>query len=185
MIPIAGPALLTSEGGLKPPTIDPAEIRPLVRFLEAAHRGERYILASSNVIVAAVIILETGKPVMATGGFLGTDRILSPAAFAEMLNSRKVRFALATPPRGALTYRPSQRYQIVSKTSWLSAPVERSVTAGSALQPGQGTVRDRAGPVDALPYHGRSALGLLLDNMELYDCSPAAGNPHSVARQEL
>ena len=94
MIPVADPSLLTGTGGLAPPPMDLTEVLPLVDYLRAHSHGERYLLATSNLIVAASIVVETGEPVMATGGFLGTDPILTPARLAQMIGTGQVRFAL-------------------------------------------------------------------------------------------
>jgi 4-amino-4-deoxy-L-arabinose transferase-like glycosyltransferase len=67
---------------------------PLVQYLEA-HRGQtRYLLATLNAMTAAPIILATGQPVMALGGFSGADRIVTPSALSRLVSDGTVRFFL-------------------------------------------------------------------------------------------
>src|SRR5262249_22112024 len=94
VIPVADPLLLA--GTLAPEVVDPADIRPLADFLLAHRRGERYFLASANLMVAALIIVETGQPVIPTAGFMG-KAFITPARFADMVAKREVRYALLMP----------------------------------------------------------------------------------------
>ncbi len=66
----------------------------LLAFLEANHRGERFALATANARLAAPVIVRTGLPVMAFGGFMGTDPILSPDALKRMVVRGEVRFVV-------------------------------------------------------------------------------------------
>jgi 4-amino-4-deoxy-L-arabinose transferase-like glycosyltransferase len=74
--------------------LDPEGLSRLIEFLRANHRGERYLLATSTITLAAPIIIATGEPVMARGGFHGLDPILTPDALARMVEARDVRFAM-------------------------------------------------------------------------------------------
>jgi 4-amino-4-deoxy-L-arabinose transferase-like glycosyltransferase len=69
---------------------DPA----LIDYLEANQGSATFLLATTNSNTAAPIILQTGKPVMALGGFLGSDPILSVQQFATDVQSGLVRFVL-------------------------------------------------------------------------------------------
>lgn len=66
----------------------------LADFLVATRQGERYLLATSTTMLAAPIIIRTGQPVMARGGFHGLDSILTPETFARMVAAREIRFAM-------------------------------------------------------------------------------------------
>lgn len=66
----------------------------LVDFLTANRQGERYLLATSTTMLAAPIIIRTGEPVMARGGFHGLDPILTPEMLARRVASREVRFVM-------------------------------------------------------------------------------------------
>jgi len=66
----------------------------LLAFLEANHRGERFALATSNARLAAPVIVRTALPVMAFGGFMGTDPILSQDNLKRMVERGEVRFVV-------------------------------------------------------------------------------------------
>ena len=74
-------------GGL---AVDPK----LLAFLRDNHLREDYLLAAVNARLAAPIIIATGEPVMALGGFSGGDPILTADGFAQLVVERRVRFAL-------------------------------------------------------------------------------------------
>ncbi len=154
MIPVADPSLLAGTGGLAPPPMNPAEIMPLVSYLREHRQGERYLLATSNLILAALIIVQTGEPVMATRGFLGTDAILSPDKFAQMIETRQVRFALTPIPSSGVSDRGPAGYRVVAPDRWRPAHAS-----------GNSAVRNL------------DAVELLLRQMELYDCRP--GEDHT------
>ena len=59
------------------------------------HRGKaRFLLATPNALLAAPVIIRTGQPVMAFGGFFGTDPVLSVDAFAKRVEQGEVRFVV-------------------------------------------------------------------------------------------
>jgi MYXO-CTERM domain-containing protein len=63
-------------------------------FLQA-HRGKaRFLLAAPNALLAAPVIIATGQPVMAFGGFFGNDRVMSVEAFARAVESGDVRYVV-------------------------------------------------------------------------------------------
>lgn len=66
----------------------------LIGFLQANCRGESYVLATLNARQAAPLIIATGDPVMALGGFSGNDSILSVDEFAQLVADGQVPFAL-------------------------------------------------------------------------------------------
>ncbi|MFH1749235.1 MAG: hypothetical protein ABIG44_19565, partial [Planctomycetota bacterium] len=61
-----------------------------------------YVLAVPDIHLAAPIIIETGAPVMAYGGFTGHDPILTSDQFAELVKAGAVRYVMLTdgPPMG-------------------------------------------------------------------------------------
>ena len=71
-----------------------ANVSRLISFLTANRQGERYLLATSTTMLAAPIIIQTGQPVMARGGFHGLDPILTPEKLAGMAAARQVRFVM-------------------------------------------------------------------------------------------
>ncbi|MBV9015123.1 MAG: glycosyltransferase family 39 protein [Alphaproteobacteria bacterium] len=66
----------------------------LLAFLSERDAGEEFLLAAVNARLAAPVIIATGRPVMALGGFNGRDPILSVDDFARLVAERRVRFAL-------------------------------------------------------------------------------------------
>ena len=59
------------------------------------HRGEtRYLLATQTAPVAAPLILDSGAPVMAVGGYSGTDPIVTPEGLGALVAAGEVRFFL-------------------------------------------------------------------------------------------
>ncbi len=57
-------------------------------------KNETYLVAVPNANTAAGIILETGMPVMAVGGFLGSDPILTADRLEKMVEDGEVRYFL-------------------------------------------------------------------------------------------
>lgn len=70
----------------------------LIRFLEANRGGARYLVATRSSLEASPIIIATGEPVMAMGGFGGGDPILTPETFAALVDNHTVRFVLLGGP---------------------------------------------------------------------------------------
>jgi 4-amino-4-deoxy-L-arabinose transferase-like glycosyltransferase len=66
----------------------------LIDFLRSHHRSEAYLLASVNARQAAPVIIATGEPVIALGGFSGRDPILTVDAFARLVDDERLRFVL-------------------------------------------------------------------------------------------
>ena len=60
-----------------------------------ANRGNaRYIVAVSSSMSASSAIIQTGEPIMATGGFSGSDPILTAESLAQLVKDGTVRFFL-------------------------------------------------------------------------------------------
>ena len=66
----------------------------LVAFLKANHRGERYLMASTDLQMVAPIIIDTGLPIIATGGFVGGDPILTKESIAGLVDEGKLRYVM-------------------------------------------------------------------------------------------
>lgn len=59
------------------------------------HRGEtRFLLAAPDALLAAPVIVHTGQPVMAFGGFFGNDPVMSVNDFAKRVEQGEVRFVV-------------------------------------------------------------------------------------------
>ena len=89
--------LLAADGSPRPRPAPNRGVRERLaadRLPPANRQGERYLLATSTTTLAAPIIIQTGEPVMARGGFHGLDPILTPERLPELVAARQVRFAM-------------------------------------------------------------------------------------------
>ena len=66
----------------------------LIRYLEDNQGSTKFLAATLNSITASPIILATGKPVMALGGFSGSDKVLSLSELEEDVKNNVVRYFL-------------------------------------------------------------------------------------------
>jgi hypothetical protein len=97
--PAAQPPFLTAEAQLRRGRFAMvagaiASDPKLIAFLLDSRRNEQFLLASVNARLAAPIIITTGDPVMAFGGFGGRDPILGIDEFARLIAEGRVRFVL-------------------------------------------------------------------------------------------
>jgi len=68
---------------------------PKLQEFLLAHRGEaRFIVAAPTTGLVAPVIVRTGQPAMAFGGFFGNEPILPLDAFAEKVKRGEVRYVL-------------------------------------------------------------------------------------------
>jgi 4-amino-4-deoxy-L-arabinose transferase-like glycosyltransferase len=66
----------------------------LVSYLEANQDSTKYLFATPSSMTAAPYIIQTGKAVMAMGGFSGSDPILTQQSLAQLVKDNTVRFFL-------------------------------------------------------------------------------------------
>ena len=74
---------------------DPA----LVSYLESHQGKTKFLVATPSAGTAESIILSTNKPVMALGGFSGSDPILTTSDLQALIRNGTVRFFLINTPR--------------------------------------------------------------------------------------
>ncbi len=73
------------------PLTDDARLQAFLRD----HRGRaRFLAAAPNALLAAPLIIHTGEPVMAFGGFLGNDPVMTVEDFAKRVEQGEVRFVV-------------------------------------------------------------------------------------------
>ena len=72
----------------------------LAEYLTTHRVNETWIVAVPSAMNGASLILETGDPVMALGGFSGTDQILSVEKLRELIQDGKVRYFLISSVTG-------------------------------------------------------------------------------------
>jgi 4-amino-4-deoxy-L-arabinose transferase-like glycosyltransferase len=87
--PFAGPELKTQHGrnGM-------ASNPKLENLLKSNYREGSYLVATLNATTAAPIILDTGLPVMAMGGFMGNDPALTVEKLQKLVNDGQIRYFL-------------------------------------------------------------------------------------------
>jgi 4-amino-4-deoxy-L-arabinose transferase-like glycosyltransferase len=114
----------------------------LLAFL-AIHADEKFLVATLSAQQAAPLILATGKPVMAIGGFSGADPILTPEKLSQMAQNKEVRFVLiggggtgGFAGRGAADQTPlidwvTQNAHVVDPALWRSLPPEDAPDANN------------------------------------------------------
>ena len=135
----------------------------LIAFLEHRHGREDYLLATVNARQAAPIIIATGNPVMALGGFSGGDPILTVDDFARLVAENRVRFALIGDGSEGIRRIFSEARQ-KPLTDWIQANGER-VDAARWRTPI--TTAD-PGAADGRPLRAAESAGA-----QLYDLRPA------------
>ena len=143
LVPVAG----ETPKRIRP--VEPYDPSGLVAFLEANHAGERYLLATTTTRLAAPIIISSGHPVMAMGGFHGLDPILTPATLARMVEAKQIRFVMVG-----------------------DAPfISRRLGADEAARPITDWVQEKGQIVDPALWRS-STLGGRRSGMRLYDLRP-------------
>ncbi len=125
----------------------------LLAFLEANHNGERFALAAPNARLAAPVIVRTGLPVMAFGGFMGTDPILPADALKRMVERGEVRFVVVS-GMGSFGFSAGDEDRRRAFIAWVSA---NGVRVDPALWRGYEPGASRRQPIG------------------LFDLKPAAG----------
>ena len=84
-------------GGTGASTLDAA----IAEFLLAERDGQTWLAAAPSARTAGALIIETGEPVMALGGFSGGDPIVTTEEFASLVDDGEVRFVLLADGPGA------------------------------------------------------------------------------------
>ncbi|WP_339995864.1 ArnT family glycosyltransferase [Priestia aryabhattai] len=66
--------------------------KKLLNYLTKNNTGEKYLFATTDSTSAAPYIIKTGKPVMAMGGFSGSDPILTVSKLKAMIKKGEVKY---------------------------------------------------------------------------------------------
>lgn len=143
--------------GAEPPgrwrRAETTEREALIAFLRANRRGERFLLATPSAQLASPLIIATGEPVMAMGGFHGLDPILTPEGLARLVERGQVRFVML----GELSV------------------ASRYMGAEAAGRPLADWVRANGKPVESTRWGGPVAGFGPGASRQLYDLTPEAG----------
>ncbi|MEX1377132.1 MAG: glycosyltransferase family 39 protein, partial [Eubacteriales bacterium] len=89
-LPIAGPELVKENDRFD----DDIDLSSLIEYLEENREGAAYLaVTSSSMDMGAEIILSSGEPVIALGGFNGGDSTVTLDEFIAMVDDNQVRYA--------------------------------------------------------------------------------------------
>ena len=77
----------------------------LTSYLTSNREAAKFLVAVPNANVAAPLIISTGLPVMAIGGYLGDDPILTPSDIEKLTADRQLRFVML----GGFTLAPAKQ----------------------------------------------------------------------------
>jgi 4-amino-4-deoxy-L-arabinose transferase-like glycosyltransferase len=137
-LPVAGAnGQFTGGQGVRS-TIDTA----LISYLEAHKGSAKYLVAVASSNEADSIILETNQPVMALGGFSGSDPILTTTQLAALVKSGAVRYFLLNGSGGggpggssqsALITWITQHSKVVSSSQWQSSSTSSGPSGAEQL----------------------------------------------------
>lgn len=120
-LPVAGPSGQSGAGfGGGTSTANTA----LITYLEAHKGNAKYLVAVASANEADAIILATNQPVMALGGFTGSDPILTTTQLAALVKNGTVRYFLLNGTGGgqsALTTWIMQHVTAVPSSQWQSS----------------------------------------------------------------
>jgi 4-amino-4-deoxy-L-arabinose transferase-like glycosyltransferase len=94
----------TDRAALRTSRLDAARLK-LTSYLIANREAAKFLVAVPNANVAAPMIISTGLPVMAIGGYLGDDPILTPADVERLAADRQLRFVML----GGFTLAPAKQ----------------------------------------------------------------------------
>src|SRR6266700_2954156 len=121
-LPVAGASGQSTFGARGMSSIDTA----LISYLQAHKGNAKYLVAVASSNEADSIILETNQPVMALGGFSGSDPILTTSQLAALVKSGTVRYFLLNGSGGgssqsALITWITQHSKVVASSQWQSS----------------------------------------------------------------
>jgi len=135
------------------------DIETLIAFLAANRDGERFVLATVTALQAAPIIVRTGEPVMAIGGYSGGDPIVTQEALEHMVEDRQIRFVMIG--GGAPRANPRREGRQRTLVEWIEAhgrPVEPALWR--TAPPREDPARGRRGQAPQI-FDLRPASGML------------------------
>jgi 4-amino-4-deoxy-L-arabinose transferase-like glycosyltransferase len=127
-LPVAGPS--GQSGGVLGAGGSSSGVSALIKYLEAHKGSAKYLVAVVSSNAADAIILATNQPVIALGGFSGSDPILTTTQLAALVKSGAVRYFLLNGSGGggpgggsqsALITWIEQHGTVVSSSQWQSS----------------------------------------------------------------
>jgi 4-amino-4-deoxy-L-arabinose transferase-like glycosyltransferase len=116
-LPVAGPGAISDNSSTWTRLTNPAQDN-LISFLEANRDGYLYLVAVPNSQEASSIALETGDPVLAMGGFMGSDPAMTVGKLQQMVASGEVRFVEGGSNSSAVNQWVHSNCTVVSPSSY-------------------------------------------------------------------
>jgi hypothetical protein len=163
-LPTAGPEALNQNDPTSWTRLNAVGNSALIEYLRENQHGYFYLVAVGNSQQASSIALTTGEPVLAAGGFMGSDPALTAERLAEMVANKQVRFVMGL---GGDGLRGGGLFGMFS-----------TLGRGESTSSVAGWVQANCTAVDPSAYGsrgGRSAGGFTgmfgLGNAPLYDCA--------------
>jgi 4-amino-4-deoxy-L-arabinose transferase-like glycosyltransferase len=141
------------------------QIEDLLAFLCENRHGERFLVATPDARRAAPLIIASGEAVMAMGGYMGADAILTPEALTQMAARREVRFIMIVPEDGR-ERRVDHRVALADWVRRNGRPVDPTLWRTARYQLASGD------PPDPLRQRSVRRSPRSLASLELYDVSP-------------
>jgi 4-amino-4-deoxy-L-arabinose transferase-like glycosyltransferase len=99
-LPIAGPSALDPPDSAGWTSLGVWDDGALISYLKANNAGYYYLLGVTNAQQSSSLALESGEPVLAMAGFMGTDPALTPPKLAAMIEAKQIRFVLLSGSMG-------------------------------------------------------------------------------------
>ncbi|MGD9932630.1 MAG: ArnT family glycosyltransferase [Dehalococcoidia bacterium] len=93
--------------------------QPLVDYMLANYRGERFLVATFGAQAAAPILLSTGESVLPIGGFSGNDPVPDVPELAQMIEEGEIAFVLLS---GAGPGARGERPALIARTCTVVPP---------------------------------------------------------------
>ncbi|MDW8314692.1 MAG: glycosyltransferase family 39 protein [Rhodovarius sp.] len=110
----------------------------LLALLDAQAAPERFVLAVPNALIAAPLILASGRPVIAYGGYAGTDPILTPARLCALVRDGALRFVMT----GGFALTPRQAEVQGELWAWIRRHGEQLPLARGRWPPRRGAAAE-------------------------------------------
>ena len=123
-------------------------------------------MAVSSAGSAEPIIIGTGEPVMALGGFSGSDPIVTDAGLGDLVRSGRIRFFLVSGPGGTGFRRDGGAFGSGGHVAWITtncAVVDDTLWS----EPEDNATDGRSSQTAGRSFPG----GPIAGNYSLYDCA--------------
>jgi 4-amino-4-deoxy-L-arabinose transferase-like glycosyltransferase len=154
-----------------------AERDALVTFLRGEQTTETWLLGVGSAETAEPIIIDTGEAVMAMGGFIGTDPILTIESLRSMIDAGDIRFFQVSaggrigfgPQRGRAGAVSNEVTQWIADSCAVVPEVKWKPAPGSQADPNSGA--NDGAPTDAASQRRRRIAERLAPSFSLYDCA--------------